>query len=306
MSTAEPAVQTHHIPLETILVATDFSRGSDLALERALLLPLAPGAEFHIVHVLPPGLPAKLRKEAESAAEERLGRIVSRVRKRAGNELEVTSELLRGQPFVEMIRSSRDREVDLIVVGRHGRRRIRDMFIGTTAERVLRNGDTPVLVVNLQPTGAYRHPVIATDLEESSRRTVELALRVLGPHVNRVDVVNAFHVPFESFATPSHPARVKNEWSRIYQDAAAKRLTTFLSRYRDIGARWRPFIRQGDPRSVVLAAAARGNADLIAIGTHQRSGIAHALIGSVAGWVVTAATCDVLVARQVAFSFELP
>ena len=47
-------------------------------------------------------------------------------------------------------------------------------------------------------------------------------------------------------------------------------------------------------------------ADLIAIGTHGRAGIAHFLLGSVAEWVLTSAPCDVLVARPIRFSFKLP
>jgi nucleotide-binding universal stress UspA family protein len=304
MSASEPTLRE---PLRTLLVPTDFSKGAELALERALLLPLAPGAKIHIVHVSPPDLPAKLRPKAESEARARLEQVLSEARKRkAATEVDVTSEILRGEPFVEIIRTSRSLNVDLIVLGRHGPRPIRDMFIGTTAERVVRKGDVPVLVVNLKPTHPYRHPVIATDLEDSSRRTVELALRVLGTHMKLVNVVHAFHVPFEGFVTPSYSAREKSEWRRSYQETAVTGMTKFLAPYQDIGVRWKTFIRQGDPRSVVLAAAARRKADLIALGTHGRSGIAHALIGSVAEWVITAATCDVLVARPIHFSFELP
>lgn len=304
MTTSEP---TPRQALRTLLVPTDLSKGAELALERALLLPLAPGAKIHIIHVLPSDLPAKVRAKAESEARARLEQMASHARKsKAAVEGDVTAELLRGEPFVEIIRASRSLNADLIVLGRHGRRPIRDMFIGSTAHRVIRTGDVPVLVVNIKPTHPYRHPVIATDLEDSSRRTVELALRILGPHMKLVNVVHAFHVPFEGFVTPSYSARERSEWRRSYQETAATGLTKFLAPYRDIGVRWKTFVRQGDPRSVVLAAAAWRNADLIAVGTHGRSGIAHALIGSVAEWIVTTATCDVLVARPIRFSFELP
>jgi nucleotide-binding universal stress UspA family protein len=83
-------------------------------------------------------------------------------------------------------------------------------------------------------------------------------------------------------------------------------LAKVLAPYPSIGVQWKTFVRQGDPRSVVLAAAARLEADVLAVGTHGRAGIAHALVGSVAEWVITAATCDVLIARPVRFSFELP
>ena len=190
-------------------------------------------------------------------------------------------------------------------MGRHGRRLIRDRLIGTTAEHVIRKGDVPVLVVSLPPTQPYRRPVITTDLEDASRRTFELAFRVLGPEVTQVNVTHAFNVPFEVFGPPTSAARETSDYQRSFQETAITSLAKFLTPYQDSGVCWQTIIRQGDPRAVVLEAALRYQADLIAVGTHGRSGIAHALVGSVAEWVIAAATCDVLVARPIRFSFEL-
>jgi nucleotide-binding universal stress UspA family protein len=65
-------------------------------------------------------------------------------------------------------------------------------------------------------------------------------------------------------------------------------------------------LRPGDARSVILREVIRQRADLLALGTHARSGLSHALIGSVAEWVVAMAPCDVLVARPQKFTFKLP
>lgn len=294
-------------PLAKLLVPTDFSKGAELALRRALLLPVAEAARIHLLHVLPDNLPTRVRSKVAADAKREMGNLVSRVRREsAAPDIEVTSEILSGQAFVEIIRCSRSLGVDLIVLGRHGRRSVRDMFIGTTADRVLRKGDVPVLIVNLSPVHPYRRPLVATDLEDTSRRAAELAFRVLGPAVNHVDVVHAFRVPFEGFVTSGYSAQERSELRHQYRVAAATGLTMFLAPYLDIGVRLKTSIHQGDPRSVILATAKRRKADLIAIGTHGRSGMAHALLGSVAEWVVTAATCDVLVARPSRFSFEAP
>lgn len=68
----------------------------------------------------------------------------------------------------------------------------------------------------------------------------------------------------------------------------------------------RGLLHEGDPRSVILDAVARRGCDLVALGTHGRSGLSHVLLGSVAEAVVRAATCDVLVARPVGLQFKLP
>jgi nucleotide-binding universal stress UspA family protein len=295
-------------PLQSILVPTDFSKSAELALGRTLRLPLVPGAKLHVVHVLPADLPAKVRPKAEADARRSLEEALSHARDagQSSGELNLTSEVLRGEAFVEIIRSSRSIGAELIVLGRHGRRPIRDMFIGTTAERVVRKGDVPILVVNVKPTHPYQRPLIATDLEDASRRTFELALRVLGPEVSNVNVVHAFHVPFEGFVTPISSAREKSDYRRSFQEEAVAGLAKFLGQYQNCGVRWKTAVHQGDPRSVVLAMARRRRVDLIVLGTHGRSGVAHALVGSVAEWVIAAATCDVLVARPIRFSFELP
>jgi nucleotide-binding universal stress UspA family protein len=72
------------------------------------------------------------------------------------------------------------------------------------------------------------------------------------------------------------------------------------------GREQRAVLRWGDARSVILKEATRSRAELIAVRTHGRSGISHALVGSVAERVITFAKCDVLVARPVRFTFEAP
>lgn len=293
-------------PLRMLLVPTDFSGGAEMALGRALLLPRSGGAAIHVIHVLPADIPAKARVQAAAAARRNLERIVSHARDKArGARLDLTSEVLSGDPFVEIIRCSRSISAELIVIGRHGRRPVRDMFIGTTAERVIRLGDVAVLAVNGKPTHPYRRPLIATDLGDTAPRVFALALRVLGPTVTAAHVVHVFHVPFEGFVTPMSAAREHSEYRRSFHERAKAGMAKLLARYEDTGIHWKAMVRAGDPRSVILAEAVRLQSDLIALGTHGRSGVAHALVGSVAEWVIAQARCDILVSRPVRFSFEL-
>lgn len=295
-------------PLRSVLVATDFSKGSTWALDRALQLPLAPRAKIHVVHVLTGGFAETLLPGARAAARSALATAVEEAGRRAASRgLRLTTEIREREAFVEIIRSARAREAELVVVGRHGRRTIRDMFLGSTAARVLRNGDVPVLVVRLEPHRAYARPLLATDLSDTSRRTCDLLLRVVGPSVRSIRAVHAFNVPFEGFVTPAFGFGVESKYRREFRAKATKLLDTFLRNYGAVPrSRFRAVVRSGDARSAVLTEAQRCHADLIALGTHGRSGLAHALIGSVAEWIVAAAPCDVLVSRPVRFTFELP
>lgn len=303
----DPSPRAHE-PLRRLVVPTDFSKGAELALARALRLPLAGDAVVHVVHVAPRGRAAKLQQtgaEARRALEAFVARVRAKVKPAA--TIELVEELRFGEPFVEVIRRSRDLDAELIVLGRHGRRPVRDMFIGTTAERVLRKGDVPVLVVNLRPSRpSYRRPLLAVGLDDTTLRVLGLVLRVTPPTVTTFQAVHAFNVPFEGFVNPTFAAGEKSEYRRAFQDAAKVGMAKLVARAEAAGMQWKTAIREGDPRSVILQEAARSRADLIALATHGRSGLAHALVGSVAEWIISQARCDVLVARPVRFSFELP
>lgn len=286
----------------TVLVPMDFSKGSATALERALALPLAEGARIDLVHVLSDApVAARTRTNLEAAARKALEREVVRARSRTSG-IEVTSKLLRGLPHVEIIRRARSIDAELVVIGRHGRRLVRDIFVGSTATRVVRMGETPVLVVRRQPTGPYERPLVATDLGDTLPRLVELVLRIVAGRPT-IDVVHAVHIPFEGFLAPSATARERLR--RPAEAAARAKLERLLSAYRE-HAVWRPHVRTGEVRAIIFGEANRRRADVIVLGTHGRSGLSHALIGSVAEWTLANAPCDVVVARPVRFSFELP
>lgn len=73
-----------------------------------------------------------------------------------------------------------------------------------------------------------------------------------------------------------------------------------------IAERAKVAVRSGDPRTILLEEARSRGTDLLVVGTHGRSWLAHALIGSVAEAVVRAAPCDVLVARLETHRYEQP
>jgi nucleotide-binding universal stress UspA family protein len=291
-------------PISRILAATDFSPGSEAALTRAARLPLAPDATLHVVHVLPGELPRKIRKQAEPEARRLLAKateIASAAATRAGNpELEIVPVLVWGHAYVEVIRQARAHEVDLIAIGRHSRRPLRDVFLGSTAERVVRKGDRPVLMVNTNPSRPYRRPVVAVELSEVSRRIVDLALRLSDPGVGKCWLVHAYHVPFESWLDSPY---YRKEWRKKAADEMSRLVAELGS---TPGVRWRKVLRAGAPESVILGEVMRLGADLVALGTHARSGVGHALLGSVAAWVLRSAPCDVVIARPPRFTFELP
>lgn len=291
--------------LGNILVATDFSAGAASAVARAALLPITPGSAITLLHVLPSD------GAAEAAARRALAQaaVAARAATQAAGQtdVDVFTALAHGTPFVEIIRSARDTRAQLIVLGRHGRRAFRDLVLGSTAERVIRKGDTPVLVVTAQAAGPYRRPLVAVDGSDTSRRAFELALRVVGPDVRTIEVVHAYEVDHEgALRRTGLPDQELRAYRLQSKNAARALVETFLAACGDDGRAARVALRRGDPRRVILRVVAQRRADLLALGTHGRSGLAQLLIGSVAEAVVRMVSCDVLVARPVHFAFALP
>lgn len=285
-------------PLEHVLVATDFSEGATRAALRAASLPLAAGARLSLVHVVPERLPARAAEEVERAAQRQLTRHAAMLRKAvAAPRAVVTSERGQGRPFAEIDRLARSLGAQLIVVGRHGERPVRDMLIGSTADRLVRVTRVPVLVVQAPVKQRYRRPLVAVDLEPSAERVVRAAQQVGGADVPYT-LAHAFDVSFESLVKPALSSAGLADLRKEYRADAQARLDALVARLGPARAAWHRAVLRGDARQVVLAEAVRRGADLLVVGSRGRSALAEALLGGVATWLVAAAPCDVLVVRS--------
>lgn len=282
-----------------VLVATDFSPGAVNAATRAARLPLAHRATLTLLHVAPAHLPAHHRAEIERDLMRSLEAQAEAVRAAAAaagaTGLAVKARFSSGTPHQEIPRLAREAGAELIVVGRHGERPLRDLFIGSTAERVIRCGDLPVLVVARRARGPYRRPVVAVDLDGAARATLAAALPLVGPAPDGV-VCHAASVPFAGYVAGSMSEDEMARYRADIERDAGERLSRLVDGCDAAG--WRRVIRRGDPRLAVLREVARHRADLLVLGTHARTAIARVLLGSVAEWLIRSATCDVLVVRS--------
>lgn len=141
------------INLRRILAPTDFSEYSTEAMEYAIALAEKFDAELHLLHVLEMhagstpvfagGLALTPRvQESREAAEKALLQIAS--------DRQAVRATVVGPPFLEILRYARDNNIDLIVMGTHGRSGLAHVLVGSVAERVVRKSSCPVMTV--------RHP----------------------------------------------------------------------------------------------------------------------------------------------------
>lgn len=292
--------------MRSVVVATDLSPGAKMAMRRSVLLPFESGATLWLVHALPETLPEKYAEAVHDRAGNALRGEAEELRRLAADRevdgLNVECALLTGRPHVEIIRHARTHSADLVVIGRHGKRALGDTVLGSTAERVVRKGDVPVLVVKQEATGPYRRALLASDLADTVVREVDLALTLLPEAVRELTLLHAYHVAFEEW----FGATSLDEFRREQVETSTQAANKVASMLGSEGIECHTVIREGDPRVVVLREAAQESSDLIVLGTHARAGVAHALLGSVAEWLVRASPCDVAVTRPARFTFELP
>lgn len=139
------------ITLQGILLPTDFSECSERARSYACELAKRFTAEVHLLHVVPPiSLPAYVgpipdellhpEQGARRALEEWNDPAFEHAKR-------VVRSVVMGTPFVEIVRYVRGRNMDLIVMGTHGRSGLAHALIGSVTEKVVRKAPCPVLTV---------------------------------------------------------------------------------------------------------------------------------------------------------------
>jgi nucleotide-binding universal stress UspA family protein len=279
-------------PQLKVLVGIDLTERSRNAFARAVELGQRAGTGLLLAHVTSDALPSQVATAHDTYAREVLDDLVARARSEGVASVEAL--LVRGRDYETLIEEARKAEADVIVIGTHRPSNLVQDMLGTTADRVLRLGNVPVLLVRAKPADRYGKILVAVDFSPASRRALETAVRWF-PDA-RIVAVTAYGTTRRSLLESDRDAR---------EGAAETRrlaLKGFLDEIRQgIGPQYSaaiagivPVVARGWAEDVILGAAQEHDPDLIVVGTHARSGLQHAVLGSVAEWVLTEAPCDVL------------
>lgn len=274
--------------LSKVLVATDLSARSDRAVERAVLLARQTGAALTVLHVVDADLPRRIADRLRDDAHVLIGDHLATLQD--ASALAPDIKVVFGKDYKDIEDVARKTGCELIVLGVH-RNETRELFRGTTAERVIRSGGHPVLMVKTRPRSAYRRIMVGVDFSECSRRAIEFAAKLFPE--GEFHLVHAFDVPFKAFLTGDDSRR---EVSKSHQEEMGRLVDSSALRPILQAAPTRLFqvLRQGAVRDVIHDQVDRLKPDLLVLGTHGRSGIEHAVMGSVAEDMLSHPPCDVL------------
>jgi nucleotide-binding universal stress UspA family protein len=293
-----------HAPdgFHSLLIPVDLSPVSDRVLGRVALLPLAEGARLTLLHSVPQNLQRRAQRRAERDARRALDGEAKSLARTLPKSVAIEHVVMVGAPAAEIAKCASSAKAELIVMGRGGSRAFRDVFLGSTAERVIRKGQLPVLVVRLPPRTPYRRPALALDLDQAAHEALALLLRVIPPPRPRAAVIHAYDAPFQGLIYPSLSIDEAEEYRDQFRQKATRELAKILGTgLAQAGASpndtppWKILVRYGAPRTIIDKTVKKAETDLLVLGTHGYSGVTHAFLGTVAGDVLRGVTCDVLV-----------
>ncbi|WP_027283952.1 universal stress protein [Rubritepida flocculans] len=273
-----------------ILAATDLSARSDRALRRAALLARGGGRDLLVLHVLDAEWPASLAGAHEAEAWRLLARQLEGLPEFVG--LPCRPAMERGLPEAAILRAAEAERAACLVLGEHRRGGLRDLFAGTTVERVIRAAARPVLMVHQPPSGPYRRVLVATDFSAPAARAPEAAAALglfdgaallLAHALEPPRLLGLGDAGLAERAGAVLEESVREEAMRGLAAAAAALPAGAGSR-----------IVFGAPAEALAALAREWRAELIVLGTRGAGVLRQALIGSVAAEILARPPCDVL------------
>lgn len=301
------------LTLTRLLCPTDFSDVSTRAEAYAIALARHYGATLHLLHVDPPmpimapygEIPVDVRLFEVQREQAEADLAAAKARAHAAG-VAVETSLTGGQPAREILARTKDGDVDLVVLGTHGRGGVEHMLLGSVAEKVLRKAPCPVLIVPPTADHADAHfsrILCPVDGSTASAEAVTFALSLARETDGRLillSVVEPMPVSGEFGALDS------DEYLRL-GDAHARTILSAAvpAEVREWG-RIDERIAVGKASERILDTARTERADIIVMGVRGRGAIDLLAFGSTTNDVVRRATCPVLAVHPTAAQPRLP
>lgn len=291
---------------ERILVPIDFSAPSLRALHYSLAL--SAGA-IQLIHAAEPAGAAFEAIPYMLPETERIAQLEASLTKIAGEHatagISLTSTVRAGNPSEEIAKLATSWPAQLLVLSTHGRTGLSHLLLGSVAEKIVRQVVCPILVLRKhQRDFVPRHPgqkpkakldkiLVPVNFTSRSNDALRFAVEFAWRFGGRITLVHCIHPPgFGHSDLSALDAATALEGAKAL---AEDKLRALLAEEvpNDLAAGMR--VLEGPPLGEIPRFAAEENFDLIACGTHARSGVRHALLGSTAEGLVRHAPCPVLI-----------
>ncbi|PQJ34330.1 universal stress protein [Salinibacter sp. 10B] len=276
--------------IQRVLFPTDFSDGSKRAFPQAAFLADWHDAELHILNVT--GRHRHDYKETKKnfpispdTLTEWLRRPAQSVEGTTWPDLEALpieqSQIEASTPAESIVTYADDKNIDLVVMGTHGRRGVDRMLFGSVTEEVVRRAPCPVFTVRADadktPGQAVRRVLVPIDFSDASESAVQHAKEIALTYGAEIDLLHVVEPPFYPSAygidTTTFPTQeVVDRVEKQLGDMAREEIG-----YEHVMVS----ATVGHPPSEILNYVDENEVDLVVIATHGRTGLERALLGSV-------------------------
>jgi len=264
--------------MKNILVPCDFSKPAINAFRLALDVAQQSKGVVHLLHViempmlhdsvLMPVLnfEEQLFKELKENAEEKFSKLIEKYN---AEKIKVISSVDFGSPGIKIIDYTEKKKSDIIIMGSHGASGLREVFIGSNAEKIVRKATIPVLVIKDFFKGSITDIVFPNSLDLDNQEDL----------VMKVKALQSFFKAKLHIVWINTPINFTSDYITI------DRLIAFAKRFmlKDYSVH---VFNHPDEEEGILRFSKMIKADMIAMGTHGRRGLAHILNGSLAEDIV--------------------
>jgi nucleotide-binding universal stress UspA family protein len=295
------------ISVKNILFLTDFSEPSEVALPFATSIARGYGAKVYALHVFTPepnvcGTPAKLAIAAIEADEQHAkDRIESQL---AGLEHETIVDW--SIDLWEAVqRTIKENNIDLIVMGTHGRTGAEKFFMGSVAEEIFRRSPVPVLTIgphvrsSVHSGGRFHRVLFPTDFTGASLAAAPYAISLAQENKAKLVLLHVMRSP--ELRSDNDRDEMRQRRFDLSVAEAIHQLYEAVPTDADLYYPSQSLVQYGDPAERILALAEERSSDLIVLGVRDaggRIGAATHLARATAHKVVAQALCPVLTVRE--------
>jgi nucleotide-binding universal stress UspA family protein len=294
-----------------VLLATDGSESAKNAVETVRTLALPAGSIIHLVAVLPgtpelfgaawdayvPGDAEAIEGQMMAELDTALDAIKARLER---PEVRVEEEVLRGRAATRIVEAAKAFRADLVVVGSRGMGAWKRLLLGSVSAEIVDHASMPVLVARRPTVGRV---ILGDDGSDGARAAARLLARfpaLAGQGVKVVAVAEILNAAALGFS-PAVSGAFMTEMIESTADAEERladvtRVTASILANANIPTETE--VVSGDPAHELVRMARASEADLVVVGTTGLTGVARAVLGSVARNVLINARCSVLIVHQ--------
>ena len=299
------------LSVKNILFSTDFSPTSEAALPYAVAVARKFGSTLHIVHVLSE---ANLLMMSGGVDYVSMGTIYDDAHAEAKERIEKIAERIEGVPHKSYVRHGliwknlagiiSENEIDLVVVGTHGRTGLGKLVLGSVAEDILRHAPCPVLTVGPKVSGRAKLPELSA--HDVAPPELELRQILFATNFGRNAALAARDAVTlaEEFRARMTMIHVIEDYTRLGRDPGPiednlNRLKELVPRNSQLQYIPETLIEFGNASERILKAAVERDVDMIVLGARSSADVGGTHFPwSVAHHVIAQSHCPVLTIRH--------